>query len=89
MRPLNITTGQRFGRWTIREEAEPRIRSSGETDRYWLVQCDCGSEPRTVRQSALTCGTSQSCGCLQRELPHEQRATHGLRRAPEYKSWNA
>ena len=53
-------TGKTYGRLTVIEEAEP-IRQ-GKRDRRWLCRCSCGNEV-IVRQTLLTSGGTQSCGC--------------------------
>lgn len=56
-------TGQRFGRWTVIEQAEP---GEGFSTR-WLCECDCGRR-RTVSSQLLRSGRSRSCGCLRDEM---------------------
>lgn len=34
---------------------------------YWLCQCDCGSEPKSIRESHLTSSATHSCGCKKRK----------------------
>ena len=60
-------TGQRFGRLTVLDEAEPGCKPSGKTYRRWRCRCDCGNEA-IVRQTQLTTGRTRSCGCLQRAI---------------------
>lgn len=55
--------GQKFGRWTVLKTI-PRYKN-GKT--YCLCRCECGTERYVVR-SALLDGSSQSCGCLAKEL---------------------
>ncbi len=50
-------TGQRFGKWTVLEEAERRGNA-----RYWKCKCECGNE-KEVYQSSLTSNRTESCGC--------------------------
>lgn len=58
-------TGQKFGRWTVISQGPS---TSGRETRWWC-KCDCGNpELRLVRRSGLKNGTSQSCGCLQKEI---------------------
>jgi hypothetical protein len=79
-------TWQRFGRWRVLGRAAPDSR--GRT--RWICQCDCGRTAR-VERSNLVAGKSRSCGCLAIELAKQQRGhvTHGLSRAPEYRTWHA
>jgi hypothetical protein len=60
MRLIDLT-GRAFGRWRVVERAHTRL---GKV--RWLCRCECGEE-RTVAATALTRGTSKSCGCLKRE----------------------
>ena len=61
-------TGRTFHRLTVLEQAEDYINPSGKHSARWLCQCSCGSNPVIVRQSALKDGTTQSCGCLHKEI---------------------
>jgi len=82
MPPKNDLTGQRFGRWTVVEQA-------GRNARYqslYLCRCDCGAS-KTVLGSNLSRGLSLSCGC-------KGGLTHGHNRghrdsSPTYESWRA
>lgn len=56
-------TGQRFGRWTVIEQAPP---GEGYSTR-WLCECDCGTI-KTVDSQLLRSGRSKSCGCLCNEM---------------------
>jgi len=62
--------GKTFGRLTAVELTSRII--GGKPIRYWKCTCACGSSV-TVKQLNLRCGTSQSCGCLQRELCGKNR----------------
>lgn len=57
MKALNLT-GQKFGKLTVIKPAAKR-----GSNRYWLCQCDCGSEPKEIRQSHLRSGAVTSCSC--------------------------
>lgn len=54
-------SGQRFGRLTVVELAEP-----GRRARQWRCRCDCGGE-KTVTTANLRGGKTTSCGCRKRE----------------------
>jgi len=54
--------GDRFGRWFVLE-----FSHSGHSGAYWRCLCDCG-QVRIVSGAALRDGSSQSHGCLRREL---------------------
>ena len=64
---LLILPGQRFGRWTVLDP-ERHLGPDGwrAKARAAECRCDCGTIA-IVKLGALTNGTSQSCGCLQRE----------------------
>jgi hypothetical protein len=79
MEPRVDMTGQRFGKLVVIRQGEPRRYAWGSAS-TWSVRCDCGAE-RVVLGSNLRKGFTQSCGCTRR--------THGMWRAPEYKSWSA
>lgn len=70
--------GKRFGRWTV----EARSTNTPEGKSRWLCRCDCGQE-RVVPRGTLRNGTSQSCGCLNREI----NTRHGMSGSPAYNSW--
>lgn len=57
-------SGKKFNRWTAIKLAET---PKGHVGRYWLCQCDCGSQ-KIVRQCNLISGTTKSCGCLSAEI---------------------
>ena|SRR5690554_430155 len=55
-------TGKKFGKLTVLKEAPKR----GQV-RYWLCQCDCGSNPKEIKQGHLTSGATISCGCAKNQ----------------------
>ena len=72
-------TGLPFGYYTaIRQDG---CNSKGVP--YWLCRCRCGNEKR-VRVYHLLDGSTQSCGCLQRE----RRMTHGCWHKPWYEVYH-
>lgn len=63
--------GQKFGRWTVIDEAPNRVSASGKTRSImWKCKCDCGVV-KDVGARALKTGMSTSCGCLQKERVSE------------------
>lgn len=62
---LEDLTGRRFGRLTVIKEYELNYLLS--ENKKWRCVCDCGNEV-VVQRGALTSGSTQSCGCLQKEL---------------------
>lgn len=58
---------QKFGRWTVIDEAPTRVSASGKTRSImWKCKCECGTV-KDVSARALKTGMSTSCGCLQKE----------------------
>lgn len=56
-------TGQKFGRLTPLKPTEKRINRKV----VWLCKCDCGNETEVISTN-LSCGSTRSCGCLNKEL---------------------
>lgn len=74
--------GQAFGRWLVLARA-PRKNSKST---YWRCSCSCGQE-REVRGSALTAGTTSSCGCFRQETSSARSTTHGKTNTSLYHIW--
>lgn len=77
-------TGQKFGRLTI-------IEFVGRNRHYtplWRCACECGSES-IATTSNLRKGTSQSCGCLQKELASARTKTHGMSHTKLFIKWQS
>lgn len=55
-------SGKKFGRWSVINKAKGKYGK-----RYWLCECECGNK-RDVQSTALTNGSSTSCGCFQKEF---------------------
>ena len=76
--PPYIAAGAVFGRLTVLED----VHASTDPAR---CRCECnGAEKQIHRAVYLTCGKTQSCGCLLREL----LTKHGLHKHPLYATWN-
>jgi len=73
-------TGMKFGRLT----AISRVVDSVPTT--WLFLCECGTE-KEINSSAVKSGSTQSCGCLNKERRIEISTTHGCSGHPLYKIW--
>lgn len=76
-------TGQQFGQWLV----------LAYSDNYrWLCLCDCGTI-RTVQDTNLCSGRSQSCGCARKKTLTHIFQTHGESmcgaNTPEYRAYNA
>jgi len=63
-------TGQKFGRWTVIQEAEDNITTKPSHIK-WVCQCECG-ERKSVMSYNLTKGLSRSCGCYNREVARDR-----------------
>ena len=73
-------SGEKFGRWTIIDEAEPKYIKGNRRIRYWNCVCECGTK-RAVLERSLENGTSKSCGCYHSEIMHDVgkvNATHNM-----------
>jgi len=76
-------TKKRFGRLTVIERAE----NAKCGNIRWRCICDCGNE--TIPQSvSLRNGTTQSCGCLQKEIVIKLKTTHGMSNSTTYVCWS-
>lgn len=73
--------GQKFGRLTVIEFSHRKGKNY-----YWKCICDCGNpEIRIVQVQGLKRGTTQSCGCLNKEIITK----HGLDGDKIYHVFNA
>ena len=59
-------TGQRFGRLIVLEIDN----QTSNKKLSWKCQCDCGNIVSVIGEN-LTLGATHSCGCLRKELAHE------------------
>lgn len=73
-------------RWTIIERAEDYVypKSMRRSIRF-LCRCLCGVE-KVVHKSHIICGSSKSCGCLNREISSTKEGG-GHVGTREYKAW--
>lgn len=70
---VEINTGDKFGRWTVINEADKR-----GYNRYFLCECSCPDKTRKeVWYSDLKRGRSQSCGCLHKETTIKRQLNSG------------
>lgn len=58
--------GKRFGRLTVLEKTNEKIRHGSTWSPLWKCQCDCGNMT-LVRLDSITSGNIQSCGCQENE----------------------
>jgi hypothetical protein len=91
MPALRDLTGMRFGRLLVLNRAS----NDKHGNVRWLCRCQCSAE-KAITRSSLARGSSQSCGCLQRELAQEARRRnprhgHAARNtiSRTYTSWQA
>lgn len=66
-------SGQTFFRLTVVERGPSRENSAAQ----WYCRCVCG-ETKLVRAASLRNGTTQSCGCLHREVICQREDLSGL-----------
>lgn len=59
-------SNQRFGRLTALYPVE-----KGKYKYYWHCKCDCGEE-KDILTASLKNGSSQSCGCLRKDVTHKR-----------------
>jgi hypothetical protein len=77
--------GERFNRWLVVVRGEDYIYpSTGKSAIRYICSCDCG-ETKLVHKSHLKNGSSQSCGCLNREI---SSTAGGLSQTRAYRSWS-
>lgn len=84
MKTTELTSGLRFGRWTL---VEPSPRRG--TNTAWTCLCDCGTQRSGVLSYNLTSGKSTSCGCLTVERTVRALTKHQMCGSREYASWSA
>ncbi len=87
MSNLKDITGQKFGRLIAIE----RTNNRNGTSYIWKFKCDCGNE-HFVPINRVIRGSTQSCGCLRRELSRlgskgKGNLKHGMRWTREYRIW--
>lgn len=80
---LNISVGDRFGRFTIIQESEKRNKK-----RYFLCECECGNE-KNIRLDGLRNGQTTSCGCYNVEVSKIANTKHGMHGSRIYRIWYA
>ena len=81
MKVLDLT-GERFARLTVACEAG----RTKHQKKLWACVCDCGTAC-TVTSGDLRNGTTQSCGCLQRERTSSANRIHACSSDRSYAVW--
>ena len=65
---LKDLTGKTFGRLTVIQRAEDRIKPNGKHKVMWLCECSCKNHNQViVWGGSLQSGRTKSCGCLLEE----------------------
>jgi hypothetical protein len=78
-RPININTGDRYGKLTVIQETTPYVSPSGAKHRRLELRCDCG-RVAYVTLTLLRRGDTKSCGC-------NRGVTHGLTKSKMHYIW--
>lgn len=79
---MNDIAGKKFNRLTAIE----CIGTNKNREKLWKCQCECGCFV-VIRYSALSCGLTKSCGCLQKERVAQANTKHGMNNTRIYKIW--
>lgn len=74
---------EKYGRLTLLKEIEPLYNKKV---RRFICLCDCGNE-KVVMLSNLKNGSTNSCGCLNKEKVSVRSKTHGDSGSPEHRTW--
>lgn len=82
-------TGLRFGRLTVLNRADDKVRPNGKRVPAWNCACDCGNL-RIAEGSYLRRGTAESCGCLvvEKRFKHGHAGGKNRKMSPEYRTWH-
>lgn len=59
-------SGMKFGKWTVIKGAPDVVYESGQIQKQWLCECECGTR-RVVRGANLKSGKTKSCGCAKQD----------------------
>lgn len=92
-KPITISTGMRFGYWTVIDKpALQKINSDKRNYKYVRCQCDCGTV-KNIRLLGLVRLDTRSCGCRRAELMSVANTVHGHARhgsqTHEYRCWQS
>lgn len=77
-------TGKVYGRLTVIRSSEPVPRRPV----HWVCKCECGTE-KIINGNNLRRGSTNSCGCLQKDLIIGRQIKHGFAGTGTYKSWHS
>jgi 5-methylcytosine-specific restriction endonuclease McrA len=86
LKSVKDLTGIKFNRLTVLYKTKQD--SSGRW--YWMCKCDCGNLKEVIG-SALPCGNTKSCGCLQKEIKIGNKYSYknGMRNNSKAASYDA
>ena len=84
MPALKCLTGQKFGRLSV----VGREGSDAYGAATWFCQCTCGSVC-VVRGASLINGSTNSCGCLHKELAGKNLVSHKRAKTRLYVVWKS
>lgn len=82
MPALKDLTGKKFGRLTVEERVQDKVRGRPR----WACACACGGTA-VVSSANLMRGISNSCGCIVRENVHSRK--HNGCGTPTYEIWKS
>lgn len=77
-------TGKRFGRLVVLE----RKGTNKHGNSMWLCKCDCGNK-KIITAGYLKKGSTQSCGCYQKEINKTINKTHGMSNTRIYRIYTS
>ncbi|HDY88058.1 MAG TPA: hypothetical protein ENH82_08105 [bacterium] len=75
----SVKVGQVFERLTVLATGKSLVKKRA----FIVVQCSCGSPPKSVEMTNLKAGKSKSCGCITKE----RNTTHGCNKHPIHFRW--
>lgn len=68
---LDINVGDKFNKLTVVKEVDKKILPSGQVNRVFLCECDCGNL-KEIRLVHLKRGATKSCGCVNNVQPTKE-----------------
>lgn len=78
--------GMKFGRLTVIEQAENKMRANGLPRVAWRCLCDCGNTC-VVQADLIKSGRTRSCGCAKAEHNRAVWTKHNASGSRLYKVW--
>lgn len=79
-------TGTRFTRLVVTRFLRVQKTPNGTLRYIWECECDCGGVAE-VSANNLRSGTTESCGCIQKERSRSSNIDHGKCYHPLYSRW--